>query len=62
VTVKATYYISTDEASAKLNQLRPRFYDPQRPPGASKAPVAGTGRAGKTITLDMIAVPRLSTK
>src|SRR5262245_36635982 len=60
--VKATYYVSTDEASTNLNQLRPRFYDPQRPPAASKAPVAGTGRSGKTITLDMIAVPRLSTK
>jgi enamine deaminase RidA (YjgF/YER057c/UK114 family) len=56
--VKATYYVSTDEASLKLNQLRPRFYDPQRPPAASKAPVAGTGLAGKTITLDMIAAPR----
>src|SRR5262245_33879163 len=60
--VKATYYVSTDEAGTKLNQLRPQFYDPQRPPAASKAPVAGTGRSGKTITLDMIAVPRLSTK
>jgi enamine deaminase RidA (YjgF/YER057c/UK114 family) len=60
--VKATYYVSTDEASTKLGQLRPRFYDPQRPPAASKAPIAGTGRPGKTITLDMIAVPRPSTK
>jgi enamine deaminase RidA (YjgF/YER057c/UK114 family) len=53
--VKATYYVSTDEAGRKLNELRPRFYDPERPPAASKAPVAGTGREGKTITLDMIA-------
>ncbi|MGE5192141.1 MAG: RidA family protein [Deltaproteobacteria bacterium] len=56
--VKATYYVASDEASAKLNELRPRFYDPRRPPSASKAPVAGTGLAGKTITLDMIAAPR----
>ncbi len=56
--VKATYYVATDEASAKLNELRPRFYDPKRPPSASKAPVVGTGLAGKTITLDMIAAPR----
>ena len=54
---KATYYVSTNEASAKLGTIRPEFYDPQRPPAASKAPVAGTGRAGRTITLDMIAVP-----
>lgn len=56
--IKATYYVSTDEASAKLNALRPRFYDPQRPPAASKAPVTATGIEGKTITLDMIAIPR----
>ena len=60
--VKATYYVATDEASAKLNELRPRFYDPKRPPSASKAPVAGTGLAGKTITLDMIAAPRSAAK
>jgi enamine deaminase RidA (YjgF/YER057c/UK114 family) len=60
--VKATYYVATNEASAKLNELRPRFYDPMRPPSASKAPVAGTGLAGKTITLDMIAAPRGAAK
>jgi enamine deaminase RidA (YjgF/YER057c/UK114 family) len=54
---KATYYVSDDEASRKLNDLRPKFYDPQRPPAASKAQVPGVGRAGRTITLDMIAVP-----
>ncbi|MFN0051334.1 MAG: Rid family hydrolase [Planctomycetales bacterium] len=53
---KATYYVSTDDASQKLNEIRPKFYDPQRPPAASKAVVAGTGRAGKTLTLDMLAV------
>lgn len=55
---KATIYVSTDEASAKLNELRPSYYDPKRPPAASKAVVAGTGRTGKTLTIDMIAVPR----
>jgi enamine deaminase RidA (YjgF/YER057c/UK114 family) len=54
---KATYYVSTDDASAKLNELRPRYYDPKRPPSASKAMVAGVGREGRGITLDMIAVP-----
>lgn len=53
---KATYYVSTDDASAKLNAIRPRFYDPMRPPAASKAMVAGAGLDGRTITLDMIAV------
>jgi enamine deaminase RidA (YjgF/YER057c/UK114 family) len=56
---KATYYVSTDEASKKLNDIRPELYDPRRPPAASKAPVTGTGRDGRTITLDMIAAPRL---
>lgn len=55
--VKATYYVSTEEASKKLNELRPRYYDPKRPPSASKAMVKGVGMAGKSITLDMIAVP-----
>jgi enamine deaminase RidA (YjgF/YER057c/UK114 family) len=55
--VKATYYVATDAASAKLNELRPRYYDPQRPPAASKAAVAGTGRQGRGLTIDMIAVP-----
>lgn len=55
--VKATYYVSTAEASTRLNERRLRIYDPQRPPAASKAPVAGTGLEGKTISIDMIAVP-----
>lgn len=54
--IKATYYVSDDEASKTLNDLRPRYYDPRRPPAASKALVAGVGLAGKSITLDMIAV------
>jgi enamine deaminase RidA (YjgF/YER057c/UK114 family) len=54
---KATYYVADDDASSQLNKLRPEYYDPQRPPAASKALVRGVGRAGRTITLDMIAVP-----
>jgi enamine deaminase RidA (YjgF/YER057c/UK114 family) len=54
---KATYFVATEEASAKLNELRPNYYDPQRPPAASKAMVRGTGIADKTLTVDMIAVP-----
>lgn len=54
---KATYYVSDDDASRALNDLRPRYYDPSRPPAASKASVAGVGAEGRTLTLDMIAVP-----
>ncbi len=55
---KATYYVADDEVSAKLNEVRPEFYAPDRPPAASKAMVTGTGHAGRTLTLDMIAVPK----
>lgn len=54
---KATYFVATDDASTRLNELRPKYYDPQRPPAASKAMVRGTGIPEKTLTLDMIAVP-----
>jgi enamine deaminase RidA (YjgF/YER057c/UK114 family) len=54
--VKATYYPATDATSAALNQIRPEFYDPQRPPAASKAPVQHTGDAESELTMDLIAV------
>ncbi len=54
---KATYYVSDADADGKLNQIRPEYYDPLRPPAASKARVAGTGVDGRTVALDMIAVP-----
>jgi enamine deaminase RidA (YjgF/YER057c/UK114 family) len=53
---KATYYVSTDDASKQLNALRPGYYDPNRPPSASKAPVQGTDKKESGIILDMIAV------
>ncbi|EEF61914.1 RidA family protein [Pedosphaera parvula] len=56
--VKATYYVSDSEASAKLNDIRPEFYNPLRPPAASKAMVKGVGSTGNTITVDMIAVAK----
>jgi enamine deaminase RidA (YjgF/YER057c/UK114 family) len=55
--VKATYYVSDGPASRALADLRPRYFDPHRPPAASKAFVAGVGLEGRTVTLDMIAVP-----
>lgn len=56
--VKATYYVTDNDASNQLNALRPEFYNPQRPPAASKAKVKGSGIAGKTVTMDMIAVTK----
>ncbi|WP_406694911.1 RidA family protein [Singulisphaera sp. Ch08] len=53
---KATYYVTDDEASRALNDLRPKYYDPKIPPAASKAIVPGVGADGKTVTLDMIGV------
>ena len=56
--VKATYYVSAPGSSQQHNRLRPEYYDPSRPPAASKALVEGVGRPGRTITWDMIAVPK----
>lgn len=55
--VKATYYCASDSSSAQLNAIRPEFYDPTRPPSASKALVAGTGDSRLGLTIDMIAAP-----
>jgi enamine deaminase RidA (YjgF/YER057c/UK114 family) len=53
---KATYYVSDDDASKQLNELRPEYYDPQRPPAASKATVHGVAQVDRTLSIDMIAV------
>jgi enamine deaminase RidA (YjgF/YER057c/UK114 family) len=53
---KATYYVSNSQTSGKLNDLRPKYYDPKSPPAASKATVKDVGMVGKGITLDMIGV------
>ncbi|MFN0017305.1 MAG: family 16 glycoside hydrolase [Pirellulaceae bacterium] len=54
---KATYYVTDDEISKAHNEIRPKFYDPARPPAASKAVVMGTGTEGVRYAMDMIAVP-----
>ncbi len=54
---KATYYVTDDEVSKAHNEIRPKFYDPARPPAASKAVVVGTGTEGTRYVMDMIAVP-----
>jgi enamine deaminase RidA (YjgF/YER057c/UK114 family) len=53
---RITSYVTDDAASKALNDLRPNYYDPARPPAASKATVPGVGLDGRTVTLDMIAV------
>jgi enamine deaminase RidA (YjgF/YER057c/UK114 family) len=53
---KATYYVSNADASGKLNEIRPKLYDPQRPPAASKAMVPGVGMKDRSISIDMIGV------
>ncbi len=55
---KATYYVSDNEVGTKLTELRPKFYDPKRPPAASKAQVFGVGVRERSLSIDMIAVPR----
>ncbi len=56
--VKATYYVTDAETSAQLNQLRPEFYDPARPPAASKAMVRSLGSPGGSIVVDVIAATK----
>ena len=54
--VKATYYVSDDDAARWIDRTRPLVFDPTRPPAASKLMVHGVGMAGRTMTVDMIAV------
>ena len=53
---KATYYVSDGPTTDALGKLRLEYFDPERPPAASKAAVRNIGVQGKTITLDMIGV------
>lgn len=56
--LKATYYIGSDPYSKSLSDLRPRYYDPKRPPAASKAKVKGVGIQDSGVSIDMIATVR----
>jgi len=53
--VKATYYVSDDDAARWVDRTRPKVFDPDRPPAASKLMVHGVGHPQRTITIDMIA-------
>ena len=54
--VKATYYVSDDDAARWVDRTRPKVFDPVRPPAASKLMVHGVGLPQRTMTVDMIAV------
>jgi enamine deaminase RidA (YjgF/YER057c/UK114 family) len=53
---KASYYVCDDDAGRAFDKVRPKFFDPKRPPAASKVTVHGVGQADRTLTMDMIAV------
>lgn len=53
--LKATYYISKDQYSKSLGDIRPKYYDPKLPPAASKAMIKSVGLNGAGISVDMIA-------
>jgi hypothetical protein len=54
--VKATYYVSDNDAARWIDRTRPKRFDPVRPPAASKLMVHGVGHPHRTMTVDMIAV------
>ena len=53
---KASYYVCDADASRGFDVVRPIAFDPLRPPAASLVMVHGVGQAGRTLTMDMIAV------
>jgi enamine deaminase RidA (YjgF/YER057c/UK114 family) len=54
--VKATYYPASGATTQALTKVRPEFYNPKRPPAASRALVRSTGAPDSQLTLDLIAV------
>ncbi|MCS7237967.1 MAG: RidA family protein [Thermoguttaceae bacterium] len=54
--LKATYCVSGKESSAALDKLRPEYFDPARPPAASKVTVHGVAAKDRSIVVDMIAL------
>lgn len=55
--VKATYLVSDRDVDQAVNALRPNYYDPQRPPAASKIFRSSIGVRDRHLLIDMIAVP-----
>ena len=54
--VKATYYVADHDAARWVDRTRPKIFDPNRPPAASKLTVHAVGMEGRTMTIDMIAI------
>jgi enamine deaminase RidA (YjgF/YER057c/UK114 family) len=54
---KATYYVYDEDAGRGIDKARAEYLDAACPPAASKVTVHGVGQAGRTLTVDMIAVP-----
>lgn len=54
---KATYYVSDSAVSAPFGKIRTEYYNPKRPPAASKATVKSVGFPNRTLVIDMIAIP-----
>lgn len=55
---KATYYVSENEISGDFGKIRKDYYDPKRPPAASKATIKSVGVPNRILVIDMIAVPK----
>ncbi len=53
---KGMYYVADDDAARWVDRTRPKVFDPDRPPAASKVMVHRVGMEGRTMTVDMIAV------
>jgi enamine deaminase RidA (YjgF/YER057c/UK114 family) len=53
---KALYYVSSNEISTSLTDIRKKYYNPKRPPAATKGLLSQTGPGGSQILIDMIGV------
>jgi enamine deaminase RidA (YjgF/YER057c/UK114 family) len=53
---KALYYITGKEGGVGMDKIRPKAFDPVRPPAASRNNLRHVGEPGGTMLVDMIAV------
>lgn len=52
--VKGTYYVTGEESSDKLGDIRKDLFNPDRFPASDKMPVRGVGKKEATISIDMV--------